>query len=83
MASRRLQIAPAEHLVSRGSRRAALHVALEARCSLHQARSADANEGRERRAARAFWGDLVDGHNLVARKGFVHCLPLPSGMPLT
>jgi hypothetical protein len=38
MASRRPQIAPAEHLVSRGGRRAAPFLAREARRSLHQGR---------------------------------------------
>ena len=38
MASRRPQIAPAEHLVGRGGRRAARFLAREARRSLHQGR---------------------------------------------
>jgi hypothetical protein len=40
-ASRRPQIAPSEHLVSRGGRRAASFLAREARRSLHQGRWAD------------------------------------------
>lgn len=41
-ASRRLHIAPAEFLLSRGGRRAASSLAREARRSLHQGRRADA-----------------------------------------